>query len=186
MVYLLRHGRDDEEFLGGWSDNALTDEGREQIKNAALNILKSGIKINKIISSPIRRARESAEIVANILGIENIEVNDFLKEQNKGLLNGMNKKEANIKYPEYLITSIDTIYPEGESLRQLYNRIVTNLDYFYGLEDGTLLITHRGVINMLYYYLNDVLLDMNKKQFHVNFASLHELDKDNKTIKKIF
>ena len=98
----------------------------------------------------------------------------------------MNKKEANIKYPEYLITSIDTIYPEGESLRQLYNRIISNLDYFDDLEDGTLLITHRGVINMLYYYLNDVLLDMNKKQFHVNFASLHALDLSKKTIKKIF
>ncbi len=186
MIYLLRHGRDDEEFLGGWSDNALTDEGREQIKKAAIKLLKSGIKINKIITSPIRRAKESALIIADILDIKDIEVSDKLKEQNKGLLNGMNKKEANIKYPEYLIDSVDTVYPEGESLRQLYGRIINNMNFFRNLEDGTLLITHRGVINALYYYLNDMPLDMNKTQFNVGFASLHELDLNNKKIHRIF
>ena len=37
MIYLLRHGRDDEDFLGGWSDNKLTSKGKKQIKEAALH-----------------------------------------------------------------------------------------------------------------------------------------------------
>ena len=186
MIYLIRHGRDDERFLGGWSDNALTEHGKDQIRKTATHILKSGIKINKIISSPIYRAKESADIIASILNIKDVLVDDRLKEQNKGLLNGMDKDEANIKYPEYLISTVDTLYPEGESLRDLYKRIVDNIDFFNNLEDGTLLITHRGVINALYYYLNNKELDMDKKQFGVGFASLHELDTSKKTIRKIF
>ncbi len=186
MIYLLRHGRDDEEFLGGWSDNKLTHKGIKQIEEAAWLIKKSGIKINKIITSPIYRAKQSTDIVSKILDIKDIEVSDYLKEQNKGLLNGMKKEIANRDYPEYLIDNVDTVYPEGESLRGLNKRIIGNLDWFKSLEDGTLLITHRGVINSLYYYLNDIPLDMNKTQFNVTFASLHEVDFDNKIIKKIF
>ncbi len=33
------------------------------------------------------------------------------------------------------------------------------------IEDGTLLVTHRGVINMIYLILNNIELDMDKKQF---------------------
>ena len=186
MIYLLRHGRDDEDFLGGWSDNKLTSKGKKQIKEAALLIKKSGIKINKIVTSPIYRAQESAKIVGEILGINNIEISEYLKEQNKGILNGMNKEIANKNYPEYLISTVDTVYPEGESLRDLNKRIIGNMDFFNNLEGGTLLITHRGVINSFYYYLNNIPLDMNKTQFNVTFASLHALDLDKKTIKKVF
>lgn len=52
------------------------------------------------------------------------------------------------------------------------------------MDDGTLLITHRGVINMIYFILYDKPLDMNKKQFGVSTASVHELDKEIRTIKK--
>ena len=53
------------------------------------------------------------------------------------------------------------------------------------MEDDTLLITHRGVINMIYYILNNKELDLNKKQFGVVTASVHEFDKENNTIKRI-
>ena len=48
----------------------------------------------------------------------------LLREQNKGTLNGMIKKEAIQKYPHLFDNvTIDTIYPQGEWLRELYNRI---------------------------------------------------------------
>ena len=184
MIYLMRHGRDDEDYVGGWSDVLLTKKGIKQIERQA-EWIKENLHIKRIVCSNVKRALQTAEIVNKYLNV-NIEINDNLKEQNKGLLNGMNKKEANIKYPEYLIDSVDTVYPEGESLRQLYGRIINNMNFFRDLEDGTLLITHRGVINALYYYLNDMPLDMNKKQFNVSFASLHELNLDNKEIHRIF
>lgn len=35
MIYLMRHGKDDETRFGGWSVYGLTDEGRAQAERAA-------------------------------------------------------------------------------------------------------------------------------------------------------
>ena len=71
------------------------------------------------------------------------------------------------------------------ALRDLYNRMKMYLNQIMLMDDNTLLITHRGVINMIYYILYDKELDMDKKQFGVVTASVHELDKDLKLIKKV-
>lgn len=34
MIYLLRHGLDDENYIGGWSDISLTEEGIKQVQYA--------------------------------------------------------------------------------------------------------------------------------------------------------
>ena len=52
-------------------------------------------------------------------------------------------------------------------------------------EDDTLIVTHRGYINMLYYILNDIPLDMKKERFDVVTASVHEYDKEKNTIRRI-
>ena len=52
--------------------------------------------------------------------------------------------------------------------------------------DNTLLVTHRGVINMFYYLLNNEKLDMNKKRFNVDHASIHKLDLKNMKNERIY
>ncbi len=185
MIYFLRHGQDDETHVGGWSNVSLIPEGIEEIKMSGLWI-KDNLKIKKIICSDVKRAVESAEIIGSILDLP-IEKNSKLREQNKGLLNGILKEVAYSDYPGYTDKEItvDTVFPEGESLRDLYNRIDDYLDEILSFEDDTLVVTHRGVINMIYFILNNKELDMNKKQFNVTTASIHELDKDNRVIKRI-
>ncbi|MCH5167623.1 MAG: histidine phosphatase family protein [Erysipelotrichales bacterium] len=188
MIYLLRHGLDDETYIGGWSDVSLTELGIKQVVETANKIKNSdSITINNIITSDIKRAIETANIVSRILEINNYQVSEFLREQNKGKLNGMIKTLAEDKYPNYFgeNLTIDTIYPEGESLKDLYIRIKNNLEFLSSLNDNTLLITHRGVINMLYYILNDIPLDMDKRRFGVDHATLHEFDRKNKSIRKV-
>ena len=75
-------------------------------------------------------------------------------------------------------------YPNGESMLDLYNRMKIYLNSFK--EDNVLLITHRGVINMFYYILNDVNLDMDKEKFNVLHGSIHEMDKNKKLIRRIY
>ena len=185
MVYLMRHGQDDETYVGGWSDVSLVEEGREQVKESALWI-KDNLRIKRIECSDVKRAIETTKIVSDILDIP-YSLNSNLREQNKGLLNGVEKEIAYTKYPGFTDKEItvDTVFPEGESLRNLYERIKVYLNKILEMEDDTLLITHRGVINMIYFILNDKELDMNKKQFGVDVASVHELNKDKKTIKKV-
>lgn len=73
------------------------------------------------------------------------------------------------------INRIDVRYPEGESMLDLYKRIkllLENIDKY----DNSLLITHRGVINMIYVILNGEELTMDKEKYGVEHASIHELD----------
>ena len=184
MIYLMRHGQDDEDYIGGWSKVGLTKEGKLEVIDTALWI-KDNLHIKRVIASDIFRAMQTAEIVCDVLSLPFLPSTE-LREQNKGLLNGMLQEEAHMEYAELLDNvTVDTVYPEGESLRNLYERIKEYLEKIMTLKDDTLIITHRGVINMIYYLLNDKELDMDKKQFGVTTASVHELDTRNRTIRKI-
>ena len=180
----MRHGQDDEYYIGGWSDVRLIDKGIEDVKNNAVWI-KDNLNIKKIICSNVLRCRETTKIVNGKLNVD-VEYTDNLREQNKGLLNGVKKCEAYKSYKEFLNNiHIYSKYPNGESLLDLYNRIKVYLEYILRMDDDTLLITHRGVINMIYFITLNKELDMNKKQFNVDTASIHELDKNLKKIRRI-
>lgn len=68
QLYLLRHGIAEE---GGWNtpDHArrLTPEGIEQMHAEAEALRRMNLKLDLILSSPLVRARQTAEIVANAL-----------------------------------------------------------------------------------------------------------------------
>ncbi len=184
MIYLMRHGKDDERYVGGWSKASILEEGKNKIISNAYWI-KDNLKIKKIISSDIKRAVETSKIVGDILNIK-VSKSSLLREQNKGRLNGKLKEKLSENDKNLLINQkIDTIFPEGESLIDLYERVQNNMDYFESIDDDTLIITHRGVINMFYYIFNDINLDMDKKKFDVTHGSIHEIDLKNKKIRRI-
>lgn len=185
MVYLMRHGQDDETYVGGWSSVPLIEQGIKEAQDSA-EWLKENIEVKKIICSDVLRAEQTAQIVSEYLGIP-YETSQDLREQNKGLLNGVEKEIAYNEYTGFKDNEVttETVFPEGESLRDLYNRVKIYLSKIMSMEDGTLLITHRGYINMIYFLLNNQPLDMDKKQFGVTTGSIHELDQKNRLIKKV-
>lgn len=66
----------------------------------------------------------------------------------------------------------------------LYRRIkklLENIDEY----DNSLIITHRGVINMIYVLLNNDKLTMDKEKYGVEHASVHELDLEKRKIRRI-
>lgn len=185
MIYLMRHGLDDESFIGGHSDVPLVPEGVNSIISARNFIVNNNLVINKIFTSDILRSRQTADIVNSKLNVS-IEESKYLRELDKGLLNGMNLEFAKKYYSEYInLKDIYKKYPEGESLSDFYNRI---LYYFHDIlkEDNSLIITHRGVINMIYYILTNTKLDYNKTRFNVTHSSIHEYNKELKKIKRIY
>lgn len=183
MIYLLRHGLDDERYIGGYSDVGLINQGFIQVEEATELMIKK-CKFNRIISSDVKRAKETAQIVSKKFNIP-IEYDSMLRELNKGKLNGMLKENAKIYYPDYVdVKDINVEYPDGESMVEFYERIQNCLERILKL-DNTLLITHRGVINMIYYLLTETPLDMDKEKFGVTHASIHELNPKTKTIRKV-
>lgn len=91
MIYLMRHGADPVDRYGGWSEYGLTEVGRSQVNSAKHKLLGKGI--TGIYSSDLNRAKETAEIVADVLSLKITYLPQF-REVNNGLLAGMKKVEA--------------------------------------------------------------------------------------------
>ena len=184
MIYLVRHGLDDENYIGGWSDVELISEGVKQIENSREFIINN-LKIKKIIASDIKRAMSTAQIINEQLKLP-LEIDSNLRELDKGDYTGV-KKETLTKEEKAFIKNITIYdkYPNGESMKDFYKRIVEIIPMLIDYE-GSLVVTHRGVINMIYYYLNNIDVDMNKERFNVTHGSVHELDLNNKKIRRIY
>lgn len=182
MIYLLRHGADDETRIGGYSDVSLTEEGIKELKQARQFI--NNLEFEKIISSDVKRCIDTTNIINEGINKEVI-YTDKLREQDKGEYTGILK--SSLPKNDYFLgkTNIYDTYPNGESLLDLYYRVDALLLTMHKW-DNNLLVTHRGVINMIYYLLNDKKPDMYKDSFDVTHASVHKLDLKNKKIERIY
>lgn len=71
-VYFLRHGIavEAEQWKGSDFDRPLNDDGRKQLKKIAKVLRNLDLGLNVIVTSPLLRAKQTAEIVAGKLGIE--------------------------------------------------------------------------------------------------------------------
>ena len=184
MIYLVRHGLDDESYIGGHSNVDLTEIGIKQVENTGIWLKENNIKASKIYTSDIKRAVTTSNIIGKILNLDIIKTSE-LRELDKGLLTGLKKVVAMDKYPEYVsVDKIDVRYPDGESMLDLYKRmklLLKNIDKY----DNSLLVTHRGVINMIYVLLNGDELTMDKEKYGVEHASVHELNLEKRKIRRI-
>lgn len=101
--FLVRHGEGEQNVRHILSsiDNAeefgLTETGKRQIEKAAEELTKEGVDI--IFASPLRRTRETAEIVAGSVGAEII-FDERLRETDFGIYSGRLTSELWTKYPE--------------------------------------------------------------------------------------
>lgn len=77
-LYFLRHGiaADAGEFGGSDFDRPLTKQGRDKMAREAKAIAKLDLGLEVILTSPLVRARETAEFVADELGLKNHLVTD--------------------------------------------------------------------------------------------------------------
>jgi len=81
-LYVLRHGIAVDRGTPGYerdADRSLTPAGREKMEQAARGMAALGLKFDVILTSPYVRARETAEMVAEVLGLgKRLEVCDAL------------------------------------------------------------------------------------------------------------
>lgn len=132
MAYLvlIRHGRSEYNVKGiwaGWHDPKLTEEGNEEVIEAAKTIADIPLSIG--FSSPLIRHKDTLKIVKEVLGIEFMVIEDeALKERNYGDFTGKNKWEVKEAIGEEEFLKLrrgwDYPIPNGESLKQVYERVV--------------------------------------------------------------
>lgn len=133
-LYLLRHGltvHTAERRFSGRNDLGLTESGKTQMVATAARLAASG-SITAVVSSPLRRARCSAQVVADALQLR-VDVDHDLTELDFGLFEGLTWVEAQSAYPDELrafMDAADVAPPGGESMvgvRARMDRLLTRI-----------------------------------------------------------
>lgn len=105
MIYLLRHGRtafNEEGRLQGHVDSPLTELGRRQARRAGATLarLVGDATGWRMVSSPLGRARATAETVRRALGLPRVEIDERLIELSWGDWDGQLRAELRAREPE--------------------------------------------------------------------------------------
>lgn len=165
--YILRHGNSEankagiilSDFTLGTEGYGLTDKGREDIKLSVTALVDSGMLKQpvKIISSPFKRTKESAIIVAELLKVDEITFNDDLRERFFGDFD--QKPKDNYK-KVWVIDKDNPNHKENsvESVNEVYSRataIIKDLEVDY--KDTTfILVTHGDTAQILECYFRKI------------------------------
>lgn len=152
---ILRHGRtkaNEEGIYIGKTDYPLSEEGKRQLKE----IYESHEypKVEKVYSSPLERAVQSAEILFPDREITEV---DDLREVDFGVFEGLRAEELiNLdSYKKWLKGGLDNPPPSGESLRNMMVRCYTALngiilDMMHEDITSAGVMTHSGILmNMM-------------------------------------
>ena len=157
-ICLIRHGETEWNSLGkfqGREDIPLNNSGIEQIQRAA-NYFKQS-SWDEIITSPLARAKMSAEIIRKETGLEKIHEEAGLMERDFGELSGLTKEEAKKIFP-------DGNYKGMEPLEELQARTMNALMKCIKEHSGKniIIVTHGGVINSILTVLSGNEIEMGK------------------------
>lgn len=153
-VFLIRHGVTDwhaQRRVLGQRDVPLNRQGLEQVRSAARAL--EGANIGEILSSPLQRAIEAAEIIGETCGIQvgrDPRLTDFLV----GKWSGMSYDEvsASDEYQAFLRDPTAQRIPGGENLDDIRLRAVAAVEQ--ALEDNPSgaaigIVSHAGIIRVL-------------------------------------
>jgi probable phosphoglycerate mutase len=138
----IRHGQTDwnrDDRLQGSSDIPLNNTGRRQAHEAAQSLRDGGWEA--IVSSPLQRARETAQIIATDLGIELGPAYTSFIERDYGVHEGDSSSGIIAQYP-------DRQYPGAEPLDDVVARGLTGLAQVaadFG-ETPTIIVCHGTII----------------------------------------
>ncbi|NLK65322.1 MAG: histidine phosphatase family protein [Tissierellia bacterium] len=157
MIYLVRHGESEANIskrFSGITDVELTERGALQAAKAGRKL--KGEKIHKIFSSPLKRAKNTAEIIADEIGFnkKDIIIDKSLTEVNFGIFENLKWEEIVDLYADEIENWIEFKhkykFPKGEG----YDDIIKRVSYFMdNLPDNSLISTHYGVIQGILLYL---------------------------------
>ncbi|MFA6534602.1 MAG: histidine phosphatase family protein [Patescibacteria group bacterium] len=116
-IYLIRHGQDEDNargILNGHRNKPLTKLGVRQAKAAAEKLKNK--KIEVVISSPLRRAEQTADIISKLLGIKKVYLEADLREREFGILTGKLVKEIPLHADAYLRINKSVYFTKGKGV----------------------------------------------------------------------
>ncbi len=174
-VWLIRHGETEwnvNKRFQGHLDIPLSPTGVGQAFRLAERLARSRLAFDRLYSSDLRRATETATPLAQALRLSLIP-SPLLREIDVGQLAGLSRQETEARFPEFLAQAAqdpwNTPRPGGESMAQVASRLQA---FLQDLPPGRhLVVTHGGVIRAAL----KLALDLNGEawqRFHIQNTSI--------------
>lgn len=179
--YIFRHGQTDYNLEKRWQgcgiDTELNPNGEKQAEALIPRLEDKGIEV--IYSSALKRAMKTAEIVADALGVE-VKIIKDLREGSFGVAEGLTKPEVADKYATVFnrwyddeIDDWDIAFPEGETKRQIQQRMLQVLEHLLKTKENIIgIVSHGSSIRYL-------LLGFGKRIGRMENTALFHLVYDN-------
>ena len=130
-LYLIRHGQsagNAEGRFGGHGPTPLSELGRKQANITAKALAKEHISV--IYSSDLERAMQTAQPLADLLGLD-VNPSKAFRERHVGVLEGLTFDESKANHPKdyYALVNrnVHHVITKGESYRHLLKRATTEL-----------------------------------------------------------
>jgi broad specificity phosphatase PhoE len=150
-IYVMRHGQtvdNAHKLVSGDRETLLSELGKRQAKLAGQKAKK--ISFDLIVTSPLRRAKQTAKIVAEVIGYPEsaVKVIDELRERHLGVLEGASyasNERLNGNFP-----AVEHIH-KVEPLDHFHARVQHSLREIMRDKKHTtiLIVCHSGVLRML-------------------------------------
>ncbi|MGE7625284.1 histidine phosphatase family protein [Viridibacillus sp. NPDC096237] len=182
-LLIIRHGESEADILNvheGRADFDLTEVGQQQAILLS-EWIHSHYNLDKIYSSTLKRATQTALLLGNKQQVDIVYEEDLM-EWNNGLIAGLSREAAEEKYPEIEgLAPHDAVY-EQESVLDFRFRAEKILSKVISENPGDTtiaIVSHGGMINRLYQSFLKLPFDTNVI-VHCGDTSLHEwIIKDN-------
>lgn len=141
MLFLIRHGETDwnkNHIIQGKSDVPLNETGREQARARAEAF--RGADISAVVSSPLKRASETAKIIAQVSGAKTFYTDNRFRERYFGIHDGKYSQRRPFKFYFGPIES-------GEDHEALYTRLMSGLrDVTRRFDGHTIVVAHGAIL----------------------------------------
>lgn len=165
----VRHGEDHANIKKIFShrkvDLPLTEKGVVQAKQTAAHLAGEGI--HRIYSSPMKRALQTAEIIAHEIGL-NIDVIENFREVNIGILDSQPMKDEAFQIHQEIIADwfngiSKSRFPGGEDYLELWGRMKDGLVKIFDNIDrlNVIVVAHGGSFK---YILKDLCKNIESEQ----------------------
>lgn len=195
-LVLVRHGESKWNKLGlwqGWTDIDLTKKGIGQAKETGRQL--KDIHFDYAYSSPLIRATRTLNEILKVLGQDDLTIiiDHAITEKHYGIYAGKNKWQVKKKIGEEefrkLRRSWDYPIPEGESMKQVYERLVPyyKKEILPELKQGknVIISSHGNTLRTLVKYLDNLSEgEVAKLEFGIGEAYVYEIDSQGNVVKK--
>ena len=172
LLLLIRHALPSRTEAGRGSDPDLTPEGVEQACRLPQALAR--FPVSRLISSPQRRALQTAEPVAAARNLS-IDVDERLAEYDRGMSHYIPLEQVRAERPVEWQRMVKGKLPASVDVDAFRRRVLAGLADIVTAaehEDTVAVFSHGGVINMV---LHDILETPNPLSFPIDYASVTQL-----------